>query len=412
MTLADSTARFEALFERVTPLIGVETPLDQVGFALKFAVRQLRPPAVGVQHITCSDETERECVETLQRCLVHDVSPRLKFGNHSALRTANLAGRYEWGSLPVAENHYAITQPSGAYKLLVVKINAHVGVTRGNGGRTYGRLDRYGRESIVCSGLHAFLAGSQVPFADELREVFQAEGCDRLALLDRVDPRHRSVALALISARLQARSAVLEAQDHRPETPTIYWIVAGVTLNKPDRDSEIVVGSYVVDRRGEATTDLYRGLGDDPSHYEFSEAHHRLEIRDDQLPTVREARDHRRIVDQEWKRRGELRLSRDTRVQKVLRNAREHSNDAGARKAIIATVIPLLADLSPVSAALLFFGQGIGGIYHAYRAHRLCRDVERSDDARQMLEDLEERLGTLPPEETKKILEVLLAAYG
>ena len=39
-------------------------------------------------------------------------------------------------------------------------------------------------------------------------------------------------------------------------------------------------------------------------------------------------------------------------------------------------LLTLLAELTPVSAALMLFTQGASGIYQVYRAHRLVQDVE------------------------------------
>jgi hypothetical protein len=64
-----------------------------------------------------------------------------------------------------------------------------------------------------------------------------------------------------------------------------------------------------------------------------------------------------------------------------------------------------------VPAALLLFAQGVSGVVHTYRAHRMVHDVEASADARQMLLELQERVDRLAPEEAEKVLRVLLAQY-
>ena len=63
-------------------------------------------------------------------------------------------------------------------------------------------------------------------------------------------------------------------------------------------------------------------------------------------------------------------------------------------------------------AALLLFSEGAAGIYHAYRAHHLVRDVAASDEARQLLADLHRQVDQLPPEEVRNVLRVLLSEYG
>ena len=140
-----------------------------------------------------------------------------------------------------------------AWKLIVVKVNAHVAVKKVGGRRVYGVLERYGRSSPCCGALAKVLDGDVHPFAEPLREAFGSEGKDRLgSLLDpaQVDPAVRALHAALASARLQARAVMLDIQDHPAASPTLYLVLPCVTLNDPGPDGEILCGAYLADRRG------------------------------------------------------------------------------------------------------------------------------------------------------------------
>ena len=100
-------------------MIGVEQPLTAISRGLKQYARGFRAPIVGAMHVTCSDESERECVDVFQDSFVQEMLPELKFHSHSAFRTANLGGRYEWGAVRIAEQHFATPDTQGAFKVLV-----------------------------------------------------------------------------------------------------------------------------------------------------------------------------------------------------------------------------------------------------------------------------------------------------
>lgn len=118
------------------------------------------------------------------RGFVQYLLPPLKFAQHSAFRISNLGNRYEWGAIRVAEQHYATMASEKAYKLMVVKVNAHVGIGQDTGRPRFGFMKRYDSESPCCGALHALLEGTgHEPFVEQLREAFTSEGRDRLATL-------------------------------------------------------------------------------------------------------------------------------------------------------------------------------------------------------------------------------------
>lgn len=178
--------------------VGRERSVRSVCQGLHLGVSELGAPAVGAMHVTCADESEHECVTAFQTGFAQYVLPALKFAQQSPFRLANLGGRYEWGAVPIAEDHYATESSRAAWKLLVVKVNAHVAVERTSTGLRFGVLERYGQSSACCGALSAVLAGDVQPFAAPIHDAFLSEGKDRLAtLLDpaRVDPEYRASTL-------------------------------------------------------------------------------------------------------------------------------------------------------------------------------------------------------------------------
>jgi len=273
--------------EDLHALIGIEHDLERVSGMLRDAVQRLAAPVVGALEVTCSDESELECIAAFQRHFVEMLLPDFKTAARAPFRTCNIGARYEVGSIGTAEHHFALPESEHAFKVLVVKINAHVAVADGLGGVEYGSLTRYRARSAACGALHALLSGDELPALTELRHTFGMDGVDRMAtLLDaqRVPLQYRYLHAAICSARLQARRATLDIQQHEVHSPTLYWVVPCVTLNRPGLDTEIVVGVESVDCRGEEPCAEYHGLGDDPTQYRVVMRGTRLQIESVQPP--------------------------------------------------------------------------------------------------------------------------------
>jgi len=265
-------------------LIGVESDLSEVLGTVRQVVQQSRARVVGACQVACSDEAEWECTTAFQRWFAERLLPALKPGCHAPFRSINLGGRYEWGAVGAAEAHFASPESRGGIKLLVLKINAHVGVGPREDGVEYGRLERYGSESPCCGALCAMLAGQRLPALDEIRQTFQSSGRDRLAALAdprAVAPRNRALLAAMTEARLQSERAVQDILEHQPATPTRYLVLPCVSLNRPGPETELLVGVHEVDATGQARVTGYRGLGDDPGRYRLRYDLGRLRVTDD-----------------------------------------------------------------------------------------------------------------------------------
>jgi len=270
---------------RLEELVGVETDLARVGGIVRDFARTLAAPVVGAYHVTCSDESERECAEAFQHSFSERALPALKRGCRAAFRSANLGARYEIGAIHVAEQHFATVESQASFKLMVLKINAHVAARKEPGGTQYGWLYRYSSQSACCGALAALVAGANLPAVRELAELFASDGKDRLAMLknpDVVPEEHRALVAALTNARLQARVAVRDIQAHPPTSPTEFLVLPCVTLNRPGPDTELVVGRSEVDWTGRDPTARYDGLGDDPAAYRINHQRGRLVVTDRQ----------------------------------------------------------------------------------------------------------------------------------
>jgi len=394
--------------------VGRERDVRGLGQALHLAVAEQGAPSVGAMHVTCADESEHECARAFRQTFAQYLLPDLKSAHPSPMRLATLGGRYEWGAVGIAEQHYATQGARGAWTLLVVKVNAHVAVTETRDGLAFGLMERYGRGSACCGALAAVLDGDVHPFAAPLHEALTSEGLDRLATLRdpaRVDPAHRSLFAALASARLQARAVMLDIEDHVPTGPTLYVVLPCVTLNRTGPDGEILCGGYVADRRAAPERHEYFGLGDDPALYRLETSHGRVVVRDPGVDVLRPTRDHRRLVLSTWKAHGpeHARALADARIERIRRDAAVSRAEGHEHaRMLLQALLLVLAEIAPVPAAVLLFGTGAAGIHHAFRAHRIARREAEVAEARQVVREIHDRVDRLGEEETRALLDELL----
>ena len=416
--------------ERLRQLVGHEKTLKEVTQTLYFSADSLGSAAVGAMHITCADESERECADAFQHGFVRYMLPPLKPGSASTFRLANLGGRYEWGAVRIAEPHFATRDAGDRFKLLVVKINAHValeddpshhtGLSEVSETRpfTLGTWKRYGKESACCGALHALLEGHHEPFAEELREAFGSEGHDRVAALldeNRVDPTYRALYAAMVSARLQARKVTLDIQDYSPVTPTFFLVLPCVTINRHERDTEILSGIYTVDGRDGGRDATYFGLGDDPAAYETRiGSRGRFLVTDEHVASERKGRDHRALVREQLRTQTTRQMAdvQDDRLERirqdVSQNKHHHHHHA---KTLLRAALPILAEMAPIPAAVLMFADGAVGIHHAFLVHRLAREMESTGEARQILDEIEGKIDTLDGDHAAALIEMLMDEY-
>ena len=398
--------------QKLEQFIGSEHGLDEVSRALCFFAREIQAPVVGALHLTCSDESERECVDSFQHAFVQYLLPELKFAQQSAFRTANLGARYEWGSLPITEEHFATPESRKSFKLVVAKINSHAAVEPGDDTVRFGRRDRYQNDSAYCGALDALLKGdSPLPFMQDLREVFGSEGKDRVASLrdpQKVKPAYRGLFAAVVNARLQARRAVLDIQEHPSRSPTLYLVIPCVTLNRRERDTEIVCGIYLLDQRQPEPIEEYTGLGDDPALYELREQHGRLVLEDEHVTVRRAARNHRELALHAWRQRQPAKCPQDARLEQIRQELtlKKHHDELVA-KAMLQQLLVVLADLTPVTAAMIAFGHGLTGIHHVYRVHRLAYALADDGEAQRILAEVRSRIDSLPHDRARDLIEHL-----
>jgi hypothetical protein len=399
--------------EKLRTLIGKENGVDAIARALYEFARRRDAPLAGALHLTCSDESELECAEALRRSFSDHLLPVLKKGERSCFRLANLGARYEWGAAAIAEDHYATGPARRSFKLMLVKINSHVCVDRGAGGPCFGRMQRYDSESAFCGALNHLLEGGGLPCAAELAELFSSEGRDRLGALraaDRSTAETTRLFAAVLNARLQARSAMADIGDRRPKSPTLFLVLPCVTLNRRDRDTELVCGLYRADWRGDTLQADYTGLGDDPERYRLTEENGRLRVADADGFATRPARDHRETVLRVWLERQGLLSGEDAEAEDpaslVPSLTRDEAPDDAAADPAVALKRRLveLARRDPVPAAILSFRSGLAAIHHLYRAHRLARGQAGESSARRILREIHDSVDGMSAEQASEAL--------
>ena len=87
-------------------------------------------------------------------------------------------------------------------------------------------------------------------------------------------------------------------------------------------------------------------------------------------------------------------------------------HDPAYAKLMLEALLPLLAELTPITAAIMLFGQGLAGIHHVHRAHRLAHQIAGHEEARRILDDIHERVEHLQPEQAREVIDLLLAEHG
>lgn len=260
------------VMERLQKLIGKGSSMRKVSDRIFRFAHDLRPAVVGAHQINCSDESERECVETFHSVVVRPLLPKLKYWAQSSFRTVNLGARYETGSIGIAENHYATKASKRSFKLLIVKVNSHVSVTEKKGHTVFGQKNRYDKESVYCGALHALLEGADTAFTRQLHEVFSMHHIDRVGYLTQSCKKsERALYAAICNASLQAQLAVRDILATPSSTPTCYLVVSAVTINRCEmHDNDLVAGIHFIDEREGARKQSYHGLGSDPARYQWS----------------------------------------------------------------------------------------------------------------------------------------------
>ena len=273
--------------------------------------------------------------------------------------------------------------------------------------------DRYGRDSTSCGALNALVAGKRSPFLDDLQEAFDSEGRDRLAALRdgrRVEPLFRPLAAEVVSARLQARKAVLDIQDHAPAQPTFWVVLPCVTVNRHAQDTEIVCGVYAVDGRDGERVVTYSGLGDDPAAYRIERVDDRFTVTDDQVGITRSGRNHRQMV---------LGLvpappdhSRDPLDERLSEVRQDVQKDAGQAhhdpQGLLKRVLSIYAEIAPVDAAGLAFAHSIAAIHHASTVHALADPQTGDTRAKLILQEVYDQIDHLDDRRAELLLGLLI----
>jgi hypothetical protein len=158
----------------------------------------------------------------------------------------------------------------------------------------------------------------------------------------------------------------------------------------------------------------YFGLGDDPAAYRLRVQNRQIQVADEELGTKRPGRNHRAMVRAEYqsRRAARPRTVGDQRLERIREDVErdKHRQHHHARH-LLRIALPVLAEVMPVPAAILLFAEGAAGIHHAFRAHRLAREMEGSEDARKILAEVHDRIDQLEPARAEALIELLMREY-
>lgn len=396
--------------DRLLQLVGCEHEFATGTRALKYFAHEIGAPVAGALLVTCADGLEHECADAFSRGFADEVLPRLPNGSRAPLRVASFGGQYPWGAIRIAERQFATERTRSAFKLIVVKVNAHVFAGGAHGERTYGRFERYGAESSACGALNALVTGQRLPFLNELESEFRSEGVDRIAALQDRDQNLALLFAAVCAARLQARRAILDIQDYRDSTPTYWTVIPCVSINRSSRSTEFWCGVYKFDRRVAGGIALYAGLGDDPSRYELQSKLSPLRMTDGAPFEERDARDHRALVRAALHRGESGPIHHDSvrEIRQRFAQSQQQGHAPGYAKAALKMLVKGLAQTNPITTAALLFSEGVVEIQHAHRAHHLAQSADDPAAAHDIVRDTLARFDSLPPEQAQALLETLL----
>ena len=266
--------------DRIRRLLGTESRADETARALRAIAHDSGAATVGAVHLTCADEFESTAADAFQRDFVRHLLPPTRLGHRAPLRLANLGAQYEPGAVPIAEQHFSTPQSVESFKLIVVKVNAHV--ARADE-RHYGTIDRYDVPSQACGALAAMLSGVRGGAPERLRTMFNLDGIDRVNVIRKQHPPpRRPLVAAIVNACLQARAASLDAASCAMHSPTVFLVVSGVSIHATRNDTELVCGCTIVDRRGKPAI-RHLGLGTDPAAYAIRHDTLPLRVEDPEL---------------------------------------------------------------------------------------------------------------------------------
>ncbi|MGQ9605865.1 MAG: hypothetical protein ACUVTW_06660 [Thermogutta sp.] len=281
--------------QELLDLIGLESDLCSATTALCRAVERERPTVVGALHVTCSDEAEWETAAVFQRDFVERLLPSLKLGQKAAFRSVNLGSRYESGACRVMVHHFALAEPKhielDLLHTYVVKINSHVGILETADGPVFGQFLRFGHPSACCGALAAAIAGNRSftsfpdtpAFADIAESLADIPDHAAAYVRQNVAESLRMLYFAVLHAQRQALAATRElerAVAELKDARVSCYVVAGVAVNRPGPDSEIVVSVTRFDKPpgGLPSQPEMRGLGLDPRRYHATFDRSRLRI--------------------------------------------------------------------------------------------------------------------------------------
>jgi hypothetical protein len=103
----------------------------------------------------------------------------------------------------------------------------------------------------------------------------------------------------------------------------------------------------------------------------------------------------------------------DERLERVVRDVRRNRHrDHHHARTLLRIALPVLAEIAPVPMALLAFAQGAAGVHHAFRIHRIAGEMEGTEEARRLLDEIHDRIDQMEGERAEALLDLLVEEYS
>ena len=197
-----------------------------------------------------------------------------------------------------------------------------------------------------------------------------------------------------------------EVELHNVQTATMAMLADSTTsaLTPVTTATKDMATVQTTDTPPLVLSDYMVGLGDDPAAYDIQhDGPGKVRVSDPGLETVRKARDHREMILDVWQKE-------KPPMPGEFREAMKEKHQASYANPLLKVLLLGLAEVAEVPAALFLFGEGLVGLHHTWRAHRLAHNPN-PHDAQAIIKEFERQIDSLPPERAREVVERLMSEY-
>jgi len=403
--------------------IGRQEPLHSLHGRILRAARDIRPVVEsGAVLAACSDEFNGEVRSAFDRDVARLlVAPNVP-GTRRVFSVSNLGGRIEPGAIALADRHFTAASETSGEKLLVIEITAHVGRREQPDRVSWGELDRFGVPSACCGALRLLLDGPssaatvRYPWFDQLTAFF---GPARLnALRDDSSP-YRMVRAAVVHAVLQAETAIVDLLREPPTTPTHVLLLSMVVINRRGPDDALLVGVHHLHfQRGLADIRQGDSLRSTPDALRVNDARSELVLSSPFEAQAAPTPGERFQIPEELPGEFQTRASSPAVLERVEHGRRQlkalHRHPHALRiyaRPLLRALLQGLSVAAPEVGLAALAVESTRDALLSRRMRRLLREGPSSEEARQLLHDVEPALQQLGHQEAREVLEILLSEH-